>query len=72
MVTYPCVLEGPLVHLSSLLLELLNHTLVNASQLVDKMSGGSGLAGVDMTNHHNVQMELLLSHGGNSVSAAAT
>jgi len=60
--TYPCVLEGPLVHLSCLLLELLNDTLVNTSQLVNQVTGGGGLAGVDMSNNHNVQMSLFLTH----------
>ncbi len=62
--TYPCVLEGPLVHLSCLLLELLDDTLVNASQLVNQVTSGGGLAGVDMSNDHNVQMSLFLTHLG--------
>ena len=60
--TYPCVLERPLVHLSCLLLELLNDTLVNTSQLVNQVTSGGGLAGVDMSNNHNVQMSLFLTH----------
>ncbi len=60
--TYPCVFEGPLVHLSCLLLELLNDTLVNTSQLVNQVTSGGGLAGVDMSNNHNVQMSLFLTH----------
>ena len=62
--TYPCVLEGPLVHLSCLLLELLDDTLVNASQLVNQVTSGGGLAGVHMSNDHNVQMSLFLTHLG--------
>ena len=61
--TYPCVFERPLVHLSSLLLKLLDDTLVNATKLVDQVTGGGGLAGVDMSNDHNVQMSLFLTHG---------
>ena len=37
-------------YLLRLLLELLNGSLVDDSALVDKMSGGGGLAGVDMAN----------------------
>ena len=47
-VTHPRVLEGALVHLSLLLLELLNDTLVDAAQLVDQVAGGRRLAGVDV------------------------
>lgn len=59
---YPCVLERTLVHLSSLLLKLLDDTLVNASQLVNQVTSSGGLAGVDMTDDHNVQMSLFLTH----------
>lgn len=61
--THPGVLEGTLVHLSGLLLELLDHTLVNTAQLVDQVTGGRGLAGVDMSNDDDVQVSLLLTHG---------
>ena len=61
---YPGVLERPLVHLSSLLLELLDDTLINASQLVDQVTSGGRLAGVDMPNDHYVQMSLFLTHLG--------
>lgn len=60
---HPGVLEGPLVHLSGLLLELLDDTLVNTSQLVDQVTGGRGLAGVDMSNDNDVQVCLFLTHG---------
>ena len=40
LVEDPGVLEGPLVHLRSLLLEPLDHTLVDASKLVDQVAGG--------------------------------
>ena len=33
-------------------------TLVNAAELVDEVTGGRGLAGVDMANDHDVQVEL--------------
>ena len=69
---YPSILERPLVHLSSLLLELLDDTLVDTSKLVDQMTSGSGLAGVNMSDDHNVQVCLFLTHlafkGSDSVS----
>jgi hypothetical protein len=63
LVEHPGVLEGPLVHLGRLLLEPLDDTLVDASKLVDEVAGGGGLAGVDMANDHNVDVNLLLPHG---------
>ena len=49
-----------LARLLSLLLELLDGSLVDSSALVDKMSGGGGLAGVDMANDHDVDVNLIL------------
>jgi len=63
LVKHPRVLEGPLVHLRSLLLEPLDHTLVDASKLVDQVAGGGRLAGVDVANDHDVDVGLLLTHG---------
>jgi len=63
LVEHPRVLEGPLVHFSGLLLEPLDHTLVNASKLVDQVAGGGRLARVDVANNHNVDVGLLLTHG---------
>ena len=68
LVQHPGVLEGPLVHLGSFLLETLNHTLVDTSQLVDQVTGGGGLAGVDMSNNHDVDMNLFLTHVAKSAS----
>ena len=56
------VLERPLVHLSSLLLEPLNHTLVNTTKLVDQMTSGSRFPRIDMANDHNVDVKLLFTH----------
>ena len=39
LVEHPRVLEGPLVHLGGLLLEPLDHTLVDTSELVDQVTG---------------------------------
>ena len=63
LVEDPGVLEGPLVHLGGLLLEPLDDALVDASQLVDEVAGGRGLARVDMADDHNVDVNLLLTHG---------
>ena len=49
-------------NLSGFLLELLDGSLVNASALVDQVAGGGRLAGVDMANDHDVDVELVLSH----------
>jgi len=62
LIQHPCVLERALVHLSSLLLKALDHSLVDTPQLVNEMTSGSGLAGVDMSNDHDIDMRLLLSH----------
>merc|ERR1719508_419766 len=59
----PRVLEGALAHLLSFLLELLNGSLVDTSALVDEMTGGGGLTRVHVANHHDVDMDLFLSHG---------
>lgn len=45
------ILEGTLAELSSLLLELLDGTLVDTSALVDQVSGGGGLSGVDVSDN---------------------
>ena len=44
------ILEGALAELSSLLLELLNGTLVDTTALVDQVSSGGGLAGIDVSD----------------------
>merc|ERR1719150_416555 len=58
----PGILEGALARLLSLLLELLDGPLVNTSALVDQVSGGGGLARVDVANDDNVDVGLFLSH----------
>ena len=45
-----------------LLLEFLDGTLVNTAAFVDHMSGGGGLAGVDVTDDDDVDMALFLAH----------
>ncbi len=51
-----------ITNLSGLLLELLDGSLVDSSALVDQVTGGGGLAGVDMANDHDVDVDLFLSH----------
>ena len=51
-------------YLCCLLLEFLNGTFVNPSTLVNEVTGGGGLAGVHVANDHDVDMQLLLRHGG--------
>ncbi len=56
----PGVLEGPLAHLVGLLLELLDGTLVDTAALVDQVTGGGGLANIDVTDDNEVNVSLLL------------
>ena len=59
-VQHPGVLEGALAGLLGLLLELLDGPLVDASALVDQMTSGGRLAGVDVADNDDVDMSLLL------------
>lgn len=49
-------------HFLGFLLEFLDRTLVDTTAFVDKMSGGGGFTGVDVSNDDNVDMDLLFSH----------
>lgn len=44
------ILERTLAKFSSLLLELLNGTLVDTTALVDQVTSGGGLAGIDVSD----------------------
>ena len=44
----------------SYLLELLDGTLVNSSALVDQVTGGGGLSGIDVSDDDDVDVKLLL------------
>lgn len=50
LVKNPCVLEGALAEFGGLLLELLDGSLVDTTALVDQVSGGGGLAGIDVAD----------------------
>ena len=49
-------------YLLGLLLELLDGPLVDTTALVDQVAGGGRLAGVDVANDHDVDVNLLLNH----------
>merc|ERR1719342_503246 len=63
LVKNPSILEGSLSRLGRLLLELLDGSLVDSSALVDQVTGGGGLARVDVTDDDNVNVSLFLTHG---------
>ena len=44
------IFEGTLAKLSGFLLELLDGTLVDTTALVDQVTGGGGLAGIDVSD----------------------
>jgi hypothetical protein len=50
------------------LLELLDGTLVDTTALVDQVTSGGGLAGVDVADNDHVNVHLLLTVGGREVS----
>jgi hypothetical protein len=58
----PGVLKGLLAQLGSLLLELLDGTLVNTSALVDQVTSGGRLTGIDVSDDNNRNVNLLLGH----------
>ena len=63
LVKNPGVLERSLAGLGRLLLELLDGPLVDTPALVDQVTSGGGLAGVDVADDDNVDVSLLLTHG---------
>merc|ERR1719282_1993455 len=62
LVKNPGVLEGSLARLGRFLLELLDGSLVDTSALVDQVTSGGGLAGVDVSDDDNVDVSLFLTH----------
>jgi len=63
LVKHPCILEGTLAELSSLLLELFDCSLIDTTALVDQVAGGGRLAGIDVTDDDDVNVGLFLAHG---------
>jgi hypothetical protein len=65
LVKNPGVLEGTLAELGGFLLELLDGTLVNTTALVDQVTSGGRLAGIDVADNDDVDVSLLvLTHFG--------
>jgi len=63
----PSVFERTLAQLGGFLLKLLDGTLVNSSALVDQVTGGGGLSGIDVADNDHVNVHLLLTHDGGIV-----
>jgi hypothetical protein len=64
LVKNPSVLEGTLSEFGGLLLELLNGTLVDTTALVDQVTSGGRLAGIDVADNDDVDVvTLFLTHG---------
>jgi len=62
LVQNPGILEGPFTHLLSLLLELLDDTLVDAAAFVNEMAGGGRFTRIYVANYHDVDVQLFLNH----------
>jgi len=66
LVKNPGVLEGRLANFARLLFKLLNGALVNTTALVDQVTGGGGLTGVDVTDDDQGNVNFFFSHGEKS------
>jgi len=62
LVQNPGILERTLAQLGGFLLELLDGSLVDTTALVDQVTSGGGLAGVDVADNDDVDMRLFLTH----------
>lgn len=60
LVKNPSVLEGTLTELGSLLLKLLNGSLVDTTALEDKVTSGGRLAGIDVADNNEVDVKFFL------------
>lgn len=58
LVKNPGVLEGTLAEFGGFLLELLDSTLVDTTALVDHVTGGGRLAGIDVADNDDVDVSL--------------
>ena len=66
------IFEGALSHLSSLLLELLNCSLVDPATVVDQMASRGRLPWIYVPNDNDVDVGLLLSHFGLGLTVVFT
>jgi hypothetical protein len=65
LVKNPGILERTLAKFGGFLLKLLNGTLVDTTALVDQVTSGGGLAGIDVADNDDVDVSLLvLTHFG--------
>jgi len=62
LVKNPGVLEGTLAEFGGFLLELLDGTLVDTTALVDQVTGGGRLTGIDVADNDDVNVSLFLTH----------
>ena len=62
LIENPSVLERSLARFGGLFLELLNGSLVDTTALVDQVTGGGGLSGVDVTDDDEIDLILFLGH----------
>lgn len=60
LVKNPSVLEGTLAEFGGFLLELLDGTTVDTTALVDQVTGGGRLSGVDVADNDHVDVSLFL------------
>ena len=61
--TCPTLTSGTkYTYLLGFLLKFLDDTLVDSTAFVDEMAGRGGLAGIDVTNDDDVNVELFFSH----------
>jgi len=67
LVKHPSVLERAFAHFLGLLLEFLDGPLVNTTALVDKVTSGGRLAGIDVSDDDDVNVLLLLGHSNSVV-----
>jgi len=58
----PSVLERTLTKFVGFLLELFDGSLVNTTALVDQVTSGGGLTGIDVTDNDEINVNLFLGH----------
>jgi hypothetical protein len=70
LVEHPCVIERILVRFSFFLLELFNGSLINTATLLDHVTGGGRLFGVDVADDHDFDVKLSFTHDCGVVECA--